>query len=729
VAFYLNIKSPVKDGDGEAFRLVTLTGHEEISRLFCFTLGLQSKRKDIQPEEIIGKDVTFSVQDAQHQPRFFHGYVSRFTAGTGDTGYRAYEAEIVPWLWFLTRTADCRIFSKKKVPQILDAVFKDLKQVKHPMQSKLNRDYGEWEYCVQYRETDFNFVSRLMEQEGIFYYFEHKEGSHELVLCDQPGHYRQAGAPLEYEYYNTGESPVNRVLNWWHQYEFIPGKYAQTDYNFAEHPACGDEHPCNPLLTDAPAKQKPPAIDPSVYEIFEYPGEYEDKDKDKIYTELRMQREEVPYNVANGTSTCESLGPGGKFKLEKHPSSAENAEYAVVSIEHSAADTPGGLGQGKAYTNTFTCIPADVPFRPARLTRKPAIYGLQTAVVVGPKGQEIDADEYGRVLVQFFWDRYNTRQQPGGDEEKKADPVRVRVGQLIAGKQWGAMFVPRIGQEVVVAFEEGDPDRPLITGMVYNKDQPPPYDPKQEPTKSCVKTNSSPDGEGFNELRFEDKKGKEQIFIHAERDMDARIKNESRTRVISNSHEIIGSEKDGKKDGDQRLLIHKNQHVEIKDNRVEKIGGSMHTYVGAEKTGDKERNTVVDGDDYLLIKGNNNVHVNKDRNEGVDGNQSLTVGGNQQEKIGLKHAVEAGSEIHIKSGMIAVIEAGLQLTLKVGGNFITIDPVGVTIQGTLVMINSGGAPGTGSGSQPTAPVDALVPDPIAPDEADDAKSGQKSTPY
>jgi type VI secretion system secreted protein VgrG len=727
VPFSLNIKSPVKDGDKDAFRLVSVTGREELSRLYCFTLELHSKRKDIQPDEIIGKDVTVSLEHDQHKPRYFHGYVSRFSAGTGETGYRVYEAEVVPWLWFLTRTADCRIFSKKKVPQIIDEVFKDLK-IKHPVQSKLKRDYGEWEYCVQYRETDFNFVSRLMEQEGIFYYFEHKDGSHELVLCDMPDHYR-AGGPVEYEYSFNESGHPDRVTDWRHKYEFIPGKYAQTDYNFAEHPAVGEEHPSNLLLTDAPVKQKPSVIDPQIYEIFDYPGEYEDKQKDKIYTEIRMQREEVPYNVADGASVCESFAAGGKFTLKKHPVAAENAEYAIVGIHHTATEVQDGFGASLTYSNNFSCIPASIPFRPARLTRKPAIYGVQTAVVVGPKGKEIDADEYGRVLVQFYWDRYNTRQQPGGDDKKKADPVRIRVGQLLAGKQWGAMFIPRIGQEVMVAFEEGDPDRPMITGVVYNKDQPPPYNPKDEPTKSYIKTNSSLGGEGFNELRFEDKKGKEQIFIHAERDLDKRIKNESRTRIISNCHEIIGNEKDGNKTGDQRLMVYKNQHITLKSNRVEKIGGSMHTHIGADTSSSHERNTIIEGNDYLLVNGENHVHVQKNRNEKVDLNQSLTVGGNQQEKVGQNHALEAGGAIHIKAGMTAVIEAGVQLSLKAGGNFIDIGPAGVAIQGVMVLINSGGAPGVGMGSQPTAPDDAKVPDPLEPDEADDAKSGQKSTPY
>jgi len=722
VAYYLNIKSPVKDGDKEAFRLVSLDGHEEMSRLFSFTLGLESQRKDIKPDEIIGKPITFSVLGAQGQPRYFHGCVSRFNAGGGEPGFRSYEAEVVPWLWFLTRTADCRIFAKKKVPQILEEIFKDLK-IPHPVKTKLKRDYGEWEYCVQYRETDFNFVSRLMEQEGIFYYFEHSDGQHVLVLGDSPEHYGSQSPPVQYEYSFAGEGQVGRITAWQHQYEFIPGKYAQTDYNFAEHPPGEEETPAKLLLATSPAKDKPPTIDPETYEIFNYPGEYEDKNQGKVDTDICMEQEEVPYNVVSGVGLCEFFSPGGKFKLEKHPAAAENDEYVLLSVRHSATDTPEGRGPGQTYTNHFTCMPAKVPFHPALLSPKPSIYGVQTAVVVGPKGKEINADEYGRVQVQFFWDRRGSRLQ-----KKQEEPCWIRVGQLIAGKQWGAMFIPRIGQEVMVTFLEGDPDRPLVTGVVYNKDQKPPYNPKEEPTKSYIKTNSSLGGEGFNEIRFEDKKGKEQVFVHGERDMDVRVKNESRTRVGANSHEIIGWEKDGQKGGDQRLLVYKDQHATVHGNRAEWVQGSSHLQVG--KDGEShERNIIIHGKKWELIDEDSHLHVKKSRNEEVDGSQSLTVGCDQQEKVGMKHALDAGMEIHLKSGMKVVIEAGVQLTLKGPGGFIDISPAGVAIQGTMVLINSGGAPGVGSGSSPAAAEDAITPTPLEPDQADDAKSGQKSTPY
>jgi type VI secretion system secreted protein VgrG len=290
------------------------------------------------------------------------------------------------------------------------------------------------------------------------------------------------------------------------------------------------------------------------------------------------------------------------------------------------------------------------------------------------------------------------------------------------------MFIPRIGQEVIVSFLEGDPDRPIITGVVYNGEQTPPYNPEEFPTRSYIKTNSSLGGDGYNEIRFEDEKDKEQIFIHAERNMDVRVKNQSLSRIISDRHQIIGWEKDGSKGGDQREMVYKDKHLKVHNNHTEHIGGNMKLLVGG-IDGDGNQDIVIKKDKKELIEGENHVHVKKDRKEKVDLNQSLTVGLAQQEKVGTKHALEAGQEIHLKAGMKVVIEAGLQLTIKGPGGFVDIGPAGVTIQGTLVNINSGGAAGAGSGSSPTAPTDAEEASPTEPSVADNHKTGQKSTPF
>jgi type VI secretion system secreted protein VgrG len=300
--------------------------------------------------------------------------------------------------------------------------------------------------------------------------------------------------------------------------------------------------------------------------------------------------------------------------------------------------------------------------------------------------------------------------------------------QSSAGKLWGSMFIPRIGQEVIVTYHEGDPDRPLITGLVYNADQMPHYKLADEKTKSYIKTNTSPGGEGFNELRFEDKKGKEQIFIHAQRNMDTRVRNDSLERIFGNRHQIIGWEKDGKKGGDQRELVYQDKHLNVKRDQIEHIEGNMQLTIGK---GDAENGGNLD----ILIEktkkeriGVEHVHVKGSRNESIDGAQSLTVGGDQHEKIDKDHALEATSEIHIKSGGKIVIDGTAQVSLKGAGSFVDIGLGGVAIQGVLVTINEGGSAGSGKGSSPASPQDAKEAKPTKPDLADDSKTGQKSAP-
>jgi type VI secretion system secreted protein VgrG len=305
----------------------------------------------------------------------------------------------------------------------------------------------------------------------------------------------------------------------------------------------------------------------------------------------------------------------------------------------------------------------------------------------------------------------------------------MRVGQIMAGKHWGAMFIPRVGQEVIVTFVDGDPDRPLVTGVVYNSDQMPPYDPKEEPTKSYIKTNSSTGGEGYNELRFEDKKGKEQVFIHSERNMDVRVKASSMESVGGDRHLIIGGEKDGKKSGDQFEMVYHNKNLKIHRNQFEQIGGNMFLKVGGIDDGTGHHVTFISGSKGECIDNDSHVYVKKDRKEKVDGDQSLTVGGSQQEMVGMKHALNAGQEIHLKGGQTVVIEAGMYLTLKVGGSFITIDEFMISIDAPMVLINSGGIPCPGSGSAPAPPAESEFPEPQEPTPADSHKTGQKSTPY
>jgi len=395
--------------------------------------------------------------------------------------------------------------------------------------------------------------------------------------------------------------------------------------------------------------------------------------------------------------------------------------YVITSVAHSesVASYTTGISEGEvSYTNRFTCVPDDVVIRPQRLTPRPTIQGSQTAVLVGPPGEEIWPDEFGRVKVQFHWDRE-------GQKDDKSS-CWIRCQQPSAGRNWGTMSIPRVGQEVVVSYLEGDPDRPLITGVVYNADQMPAYELPSEKTKSYTKTNSSSGGEGHNEIRFEDKAGEEQVYVHAERNMDVRVKQDSMERMVGDRHQIIGTDEDGKS-GDQIELVWQDHHLDVKRDQIEHIEGNRQLMVGnGDAAGGGNLDVVVANQEARSVgMGGYHLDVEGDRRVKVGMNCSTDVSVNCDHKVGMNYGVEA-TNVHVKAGLNAVIEAGLSLTLKVGGNFVNISPAGVSIVGTMVMINSGGAAGAGAGCSPQSPTAPAEAAPREPDEADDSESGQKS---
>ncbi len=646
---FIAIDTPLGE---DTLLLQSFRGTEAISRPFRFQLLFLSENQAISAGQIIGQRVDIRMTVGDGTKRYINGFVSRFALDVVDRRFAHYSAEVVPWLWFLGRKANCRIFQNMTVPDIISKVFNDYGF--HDFKNSLQGSFEQREYCVQYRETDFNFVSRLMEQYGILYYFEHEKGRHSLVLANAPNSHKpcpvQSKARLDYsEGANLKGEDV--IYSWHLEQELRSGKYALTDYNF--------ETPSTSLLAKEDTIFKVGGNDS--YEIFDYPGDYTTKAAGESLTKIRIQEEEAVHLIATGSGNCRTFTSGYKFDLSGHSRADTNKTYLLTEVQHSASigrSYSGSGGQSNdVYSNQFCCIPHSVTLRPARLTPKPFVQGPQTAVVVGPSGEEIYTDKYGRVKVQFFWDR----------EGKKNDQSScwVRVSQPWAGKNWGSINIPRIGQEVIVEFLEGDPDRPIITGRVYNAEQMPPYTLPDNQTRTTFMTRSSKGGSSsnYNELRFEDKKGSEQIFLHAEKDLDVRVKNDSREYVAN----------------DRSLIVKGNQ------------------------------NESVDGDQNITISGN--------QAEKVAQNLSLQVGQNLNEKSGQNFAHEAGMEIHLKAGMNVVIEAGMELTIKASGGFINIGPTGIAISGTLVLINSGGAAGSGSGSSPQ--------DPKKPDEADDGSKGGK----
>jgi len=621
------------------------SGQEGISTLFHFDLTMHSENRSIPFESIVGKKATIKVLLADGSERYINGIISSFSQSGASPVFASYHATLAPWFWLLTRTSDCRIFQNMAVPDIIIKLFQE--HGFSDFKNKLHGSFQQREYCVQYRETTFNFISRLMQEEGIFYFFEHEADKHSLVLANNPSELKSCPkqASARYESAQNVGYTEEVVTEWSIGQEVRPGKYTINDFDF--------EKPTLDLTSGVTGQ------DTRQYEIYDYPGEYKTRNEGERIAGIRIQEEDTPRIVVTGSSTCRAFVSGYRFQLKDHYRNDLNKEYAITTLYHTCdAGTnyrsSEGDGGGFEYTNQFQCIPHPTPFRPLRTAPVPVVHGTQTAIVVGPPGEEIYVDKYGRVKVQFHWDR------EGKYNEKSS--CWIRVSQNWAGKQWGAMFIPRIGQEVIVDFIEGDPDRPIITGRVYNGVSMPPYELPAEKTKSAIKTNSYKGGGGFNELRFEDKKGQEQIFIHAQKNEDIRIKNDLLEWVGNDSHRIV------------------------KRDHMEDISGDKH------------------------------LHVKGDQNEKVDGTVSLKAGMDVQEKVGMNYALNAGMEIHLKAGMNLVVEAGATLTLKVGGNFININPAGVFIQGTMVLINSGGAAGAGAGASPDPPK--------APKEADNADPGQ-----
>jgi type VI secretion system secreted protein VgrG len=624
-----SIKLKIDGASQDDLMLRGFTGSEGISRLFSFHLDLISEkaRDNIKFKDIIGKQVTITVNLPDDKQRFFSGFASRFVESSSDDSFAHYQMEVVPWLWFHTRCADCRIFQNMTIPDIIEKVFTTPNF--GPFKKSLTGTYEKREYCVQYRETDFNFVSRLMEKHGIFYFFEHEEDKHTLVLGDSDTAHSslETGGALSYF---VGGVDDEKVINAWQsEQQMHSGKYTLKDYNF--------ETPSQDLKQTIPTVFK--AGQNSSYEIFDYPGEYFDSGVGKGLAKIRMQEEEASHFVSRGSGFCKLFSSGYKFELKDHPRSDMNTHYVITEVTHMASS--GGYsndGGDSHYSNHFSCIPAAVDenpitFRPARVTPKPFVHGPQVAIVVGNSGDEITVDNYGRVIVQFPWDRVGTNDQNS--------TCWCRVSQPWAGNGYGAMWIPRIGQEVIVSFEEGDPDRPVITGRLYNATQVVPYKLPDHDTVSTFMGNSSKGGgPNPNELRFEDKHGEEQLFINAQKDMDIQVINDLR------------------------------EHIKV------------------------NRNLTVDTDQKELVGGNKSGHVKGNKMENIEGNASLKVAN------GLE--VDGGTMIHLKAQQI-VLEADTMVSLVVGGNFVTLDSSGVAVTGTMVMLNSGGS--AGSGGSPSAPTD------------------------
>ncbi len=571
---YLKVLTPL-DSKERKFILTRLEGREAISEPFFYSLTMKTDDNAISFDKILKKPITVSIEMYNKKKRYINGVVTRFVQGDNDGNIVTYFAEIRPWLWQLSLTSDCRIYQEMTVNDIISDVFS--KAGFKDFSDKTTGSYATREYCVQYRETAFDFVSRLMEEEGIFYFFEHEKKKHTLILADATSAHKPCPDFKKARYSETGRGLDELIEECSLEMNIIPNKYAAEDYNF--------ETPETDLLTIASGKTR------GKMRHYEYPGKFSDTGAGEKIVNKRMEIFELPEKIIRGTGNCRAFISGYKFDLTKHDRSDLNDSWVIMELDI--------MADQNEYSNRFSAFPAKTQFRPPIITPKPKIYGSQTALVVGKKGEEIWPDKYGRVKVQFYWD------QEGKKDEKSS--CWIRVAQNWAGKKWGAMFIPRIGSEAVVSFLDGDPDRPLIIGTVYNATQTVPYALPDEKTKSTVKTNTSKGGGGFNEIRFEDKKDSEEIFIHAQKDKNIVIEND-RSMEIKNNDTITITK-------DRSLTIKEGKHIF----RVEK-GDETYEVKG-------KRTATVTGDESYTNKGKYNWKVGGDFKLTVDGKLTVKVSG------------------------------------------------------------------------------------------------------
>jgi type VI secretion system secreted protein VgrG len=576
-------------------------GEEAISELFRYDLELYSEEPSLDFKQIVGRTVTLQIALSNGSFQYVNGIVGRFTQAGRDDRFTTYFAELHPWLWMLTMCADCRIFQNKSSLDIVKQIFSDLGF--SDFSDKTTGSYSARDYCVQYRETAFAFVSRLLEEEGITYYFTHDTAKHTMVLVDDSSSWGTCPGLTSARFvghgpgYNSDDIVVDCAL----EQAVTVGQFKANDYNFTT--------PATALFATASGS------DPT-RSVYDYPGWYDAQSDGETITSRRLAALEVPATTLRGSSLCRSFHAGATFTLANHYRANLNASYVLRRVAM--------RGTQDDYSNSFEAFPATTVFHPPLTTQRPVIAGTQTATVVGKSGEEIWTDQYGRVVVQFHWD------QLGTNDEKSS--CWVRVAQGWAGNLWGSVFIPRIGQEVVVSFLEGNPDRPLITGCVYNAQQVVPYTLPADQTKSTLKTNSSKGGSGFNEIRFEDKAGSEELFIQAQKDMTVNIlNNEGLTVAGTRTLNVTGNESHTNK-GDYTSTVSGNYKLTISGNLTIEASGSV---------------SIKSGTDFT-----NNAGTSLTNKSGTD--MMNNAGTSLTNKAAVSQTVDGGGMLTVKGGLVKI---------------------------------------------------------------------------
>ena len=644
------------EGCDDELRVVRLRGHEAISSLFEFRLEIASG--ELALEALIGQPALLTLDGVEGE-RHVHGFVCQAEYIGESRRYALYELTVVPWIWRLQQRASCRIFQQQTTPEILSAVLVGGGLRKTQFRLDLQASYARRDYCTQYGETDLDLINRLMEADGIIYYFEHDSEQHILVLTDRS----DCGHPAEGEVLLSWGPPQGIVH---------PGEHV-THLRLAEL-----MRPERVTLRDmnlhTPAARLEVSEGSGERELYEYPGSYQTAGKGGPerggqQAKLRLEALQAAGRRGFGTSDSPRLVAGLGFKLAGHPRVGVDGEYRLVSVTHSgeqpqvlAEDTEGSFH----YSNDFECMGSEVPYRAPRVTPRPTVRGLQTATVVGPLGEEVHVDEHGRVKVKFHWDRSDV-----GDERSSC---WVRVSQAWAGNGFGAMFLPRIGQEVIVDFIEGDPDRPLITGRIYTGGDKLPYPLPDQKTRSTILSDTSPGGGGSNELRFEDMKGSEEVYIHAQRDMLTAVEHDRKATVGHDDSLTVTN--------DRKQLVEHDETEEIKNNRTSKVGKNHTETVGA--------------DMKLDVGANHSTTISGGKSVSVKENTTETAGKNIVFQAGKHLSITTGENINLSSGKSTSVVVGDKLTIACGSATITVQSSGavtiqtggaVTVKGSSIKLN------------------------------------------
>jgi type VI secretion system secreted protein VgrG len=684
--------------------LTELSGEEEISQPFLFTATMRSDDSDIKPESLIGSKVTMWIKRETTDPIPISGMVRSLSLASVDVrGFREYHAEIVPWLWFLSCTTDSRIFQNLTFPKIIETIFGEYGFTDYDT-AGLTGSYHSLDFCVQYRETALAFISRWMEELGIFYFFRHEANRHVMVLGDQ----NRAFKPVVEKDALFGDQSGSNIAQWRHSYQFRSGHYAHKDFAF--------KTPSQDLSTKESSLLKLQRA--SAFELYDYPGGYTQKGDGQQLTRVRMEEHEAAYHTVSGASICASFFAGGKFTMIQHHLAAEEKqEYVLLRVVHRASDytyITANMGP-PSYDNTFEAFPAATKFRPASRTHWPVVQGPQTATVVGPG--DIHTDKYGRVKLQFHWDRR-------GKKDDKSS-CWVRVSQNWAGKGWGGVFIPHVGHEVVVSFLEGDPDMPLVTGRVYNAENMQAIGLAANKTQSAIRDHSG------NEILMEGKGGVQDIRIHAVKDMHEHVDHDHVSNIDNDETTTVG--------GNRTETVIKNETITINGNRTENVAqnesvtigiarthtiGAMDTLtVGAariETVGAAEMITVgaaraisvgamqsvqigashsvdvgtsqsisVGSDQSISVGGNQTISVSGDDSVSIDGGETVSVGKDRSTSIGQNDSLDVGKNLSISAGDEIVLKTGsATITMKKNGD-ITIDGKTITIKGSGDVIIKG----------------------------------------